>query len=65
MVRGDLIWRPVSRQQQQRSRQPFFARIEKLADQVFFDPDVPRQGIDAISLAPTCFRKPPVVRTSL
>ena len=44
----------VTRQQQQRARQPLFTRVEELIDQVLFDPDVPREHV----------REEPVRRTS-
>ena len=35
----------VARQQQQRPREPLFARVEQLIDQVRFDADVPREHV--------------------
>ena len=46
--RQDLLWfalLPVARQQQQRARQPFLARIEQMVDEIFLDPDVARQHV--------------------
>ncbi len=42
---GDWSCAPVARQQQQRARQPLLARVAELIDQVFFDPDLPRQRV--------------------
>ena len=36
---------PEPRQQQERPGEPLLARVEQLIDQVFFDPDVPRQDV--------------------
>jgi hypothetical protein len=36
---------PVSHQPQQRTSQPFLARVEQLVDQIFVDSDVPRQHV--------------------
>jgi hypothetical protein len=35
----------VTRQQQQRAREPFLAGVEQLVDQIFVDSDVPRQHV--------------------
>ena len=36
---------PVARQQQQRTGEPFLARVEELIDQILLDADVPRQHV--------------------
>ncbi len=40
-----MALRAIAREQQQSARQPFLAGVEKLVDQVLFDPDVSRQHI--------------------
>ena len=42
-LRNHLLWRAVLAEvgeQEQYSRQPFLARVEKPVDEIFFDPDV-------------------------
>jgi hypothetical protein len=40
-----LVLRPISRKQQQSTRQPFFAGVEELVYQVLFDPGVSSQRV--------------------
>src|SRR5258708_16857605 len=40
-----LARRAIAREQQQSARQPFFAGVEELIDQILFDPDVSTQHI--------------------
>jgi hypothetical protein len=39
------FWLPISRQEEQRARQPLLAGVEEMVDKIFLDADVPREHV--------------------